>query len=463
MKESAKRIVAVGTNLNLGHAAVPPSKSAMNRALVLACLASGESFIWWGDEGNGGDKCSVDGRGLAEDVRLMCRGLKALGCELAVDDGGIRVFGGRRLRAVGPVDAGDAGTVLRFLLPLAALHCDGPVEFVGSKRLFERPLAPLLEALGKLGAEWRPIEGGQAGGVLAPAKGLTNDAGLGIDISIDGSLSSQFISGLAMAVAGLGKGRYKLQVTRYKKQVAGRCDNATSPAPTSFLHLTQSWLNRFGCEARLHESGIEIPAGKLMGGNHRVYGDWGAAATLFCAAAVLESEICVFPLSLDDSQPDSAILQILQEAGCAWQFNGDRCRFNGSLKRGIEANLAHCPDLAPILTTVAAFAPGASTLRGLGALPHKESDRLQGCTRLAEWLGASTDILDAADGPTLRINGKEFGTAGIAPTVPFDPLNDHRMAFGAAIGAMKLGGSILNPSCVDKSFPSFWEIIVPDR
>jgi len=444
----------------MGRAAIPPSKSAINRALVLACLASGESFIWWGEGCDGGN---ADGRGLANDVRLMCRGLKALGCELAIEDGGIRVFGGRRLRAVGYVDAGDAGTVLRFLLPLAALHCDGPVEFVGSKRLFERPLAPLFDALARLGAEWRPSESGQAGGVLVPAKGLADDAGLGIDI--DGRPSSQFISGLAMAVAGLEKGSYKVQVTSYKVRTDALCadGNGHSPAPTSFLHLTQSWLERFGCEARLHEGGMEIPAGKLVGGSHRVYGDWGAAAALFCAAAVLESEICVFPLSLNDCQPDSAILQILREAGCAWQFDGDRCHFKGCLERGIESDLAHCPDLAPILTAAAAFAPGASTLRGLGALPHKESDRLNGCIRLAEWLGARADLLDAADGPALRIYGREFGPAGIAPIGPFDPQSDHRMALGAAIGAMKLGGSILNPVCVDKSFPSFWGIIAPDR
>ena len=448
MQGSAKRVAAIGTNLNLGLAALPPSKSAMNRALVLASMAVGESFISWGDG------CNADG--LPNDVQLMCGGLGALGCELAVEGSGIRVYGGRRLRAVGTIDAGDAGTVLRFLLPLAALHCDGPVEFVGHKRLFERPLAPLLDALARLGAEWRPSGGGRVGGVLIPAKGLANLADRGIEIDIDGKLSSQFISGLAMAVAGLGKGSCKLLVTSYKRQSAEPNGDAGGygQAPIGFLQLTQDWLEKFGCEARLSESGLDIPAGKLMAGSHRVHGDWGAAAALLCAAAILDSEICVFPLSLDDRQPDSAILQILKNAGGAWQFDGDRCHFRGSLVRGIEADLRHCPDLAPVLAAAAAFAPGASALAGLAALPHKESDRLQGCVRLAQWLGARAEIVD---GPILRIHGGERGPADFkSPIEPFDPQSDHRMAFGAAIGAMKLGGAVLNPACVEKSFPKFW-------
>ena len=451
--ETAKRIFPAGTTLNLGLAAVPPSKSAMNRALVLASMAAGESFICWGD-----GWCDADGCGLPKDVQLMCGGLKALGCELAVEKGGIRVLGGRPLRAVGTVNAGDAGTVLRFLLPLAALHCDGPVEFTGHERLFERPLAPLLDALARLGAKWWPGESGRVGGVLAPAKELADLADLGKEIDIDGRLSSQFISGLAMAVAGLDKGGYKLQVTRYERQTVEPSSGAKGHAPTSigFLQLTQTWLGRFGCEAQLFDGGFDIPAAKLVGGSHRVHGDWGAAAALLCAAAILDSKISVFPLSLDDCQPDSAILQILEKAGSVWRLEGDRCNFKGSLRRGIEADLESCPDLAPVLTAAAAFAPSVSTLGGLHTLPHKESDRLDGCIRLAEWLGASADVID---GSVLRIHGRGYGPGSLGPMPPFDPQGDHRMAFAAAIGAMKLGGTILSPSCVNKSFPGFWEAL----
>jgi len=453
MKDSAKHIAAVGTNLDLGLAALPPSKSAVNRALVLASMAAGESFICWGDG------CDADGCGLPKDVQLMCGGLKALGCELAVEKSGIRVFGGRPLRAVGTVNAGDAGTVLRFLLPLAALHCDGPVEFTGHERLFERPLAPLLDTLARLGAKWRPGEGGRVGGVLAPSKESADLADLGREIEIDGRLSSQFISGLAMAVAGLGNGSYKLQGTRCERQTAGPCGDVELHGPTSkgFLQLTQIWLGRFGCEAQLFEGGFNIPAAKLAGGSHRVHGDWGAAAALLCAAAILDSEISVFPLSLDDCQPDSAVLQILERTGSVWRLEGNRCNFKGSLERGIEANLESCPDLAPVLTAAAALAPSVSTLGGLHTLPHKESDRLNGCIRLAEWLGARADLMD---GSILKIHGRRRDQAGSkGPMPPFDPHGDHRMAFAAAIGAMRFGGSILNPSCVDKSFPRFWEVL----
>lgn len=487
--ETAKHLAAAEIGRSLGLAAVPPSKSAMNRALVLACLAEGESLICWGGAGQshppydgplppetkptkaqsapdphgqrqlGGQ---LGGAALPDDVALMCGGLKALGCELALEKGGIRVFGGRRLRAIdgGAIDAGSAGAVLRFLLPLAALHCDGPIEFSGSERLFERPHGPLLDALARLGAEWRWGAGGRPGGTLEPIGRPTNIADLELEIDIDGGLSSQFISGLAMAVAGLGR---KPEQGPARKPEQGpahrwRLKWAHEPASIGYLRMTQDWLGRFGCAAQLHDGGLDIPVSGLSGGSHRAYGDWGAAAALFCAAAALDGEIRVHPLSFGDCQPDSAILRILEKAGSTWLLNGDCCHFKGGLKKGIEADLASCPDLVPTLAAAAALAPGESALAGLGALPHKESDRLNGCKRLAEWLGARCEIMD---GPSLRIHG--IGPVAVRgatrPIGAFDPMGDHRMAFGAAIGALRLGGTVLDPSCVSKSFPGFWDAI----
>jgi 5-enolpyruvylshikimate-3-phosphate synthase len=109
-----------------------------------------------------------------------------------------------------------------------------------------------------------------------------------------------------------------------------------------------------------------------------------------------------------------------------------------------------------VLAAATAFAPSVSTLGGLHTLPHKESDRLDGCIKLVEWLGARPEMLD---GSILRIHGRKRGQTGSKdPMAPFDPQGDHRMAFAAAIGAMRLGGTILSPSCVNKSFPGFWEV-----
>jgi 3-phosphoshikimate 1-carboxyvinyltransferase len=230
------------------------------------------------------------------------------------------------------------------------------------------------------------------------------------------------------------------------------------------LRLTEAWLRRFGCQAQLHGGGMDLSAARPAGGAHRVHGDWGAAAALFCAAAVLDGEIRAHPLSPDDCQPDMAILRILEKAGCSWRFKGECCHFVGGLRSGIYADLAPCPDLAPVLAAAAAFAPGESLLCGLGALPHKESDRLGGCARLAGWLGARHEILE---GPSLRIHGGGQGLGGaigaMPPTGAFDTLGDHRMAFAAAIGALRLGGAVLGPGCVNKSFPGFWDAIGASR
>jgi 3-phosphoshikimate 1-carboxyvinyltransferase len=347
--------------------------------------------------------------------------------------------------------------VLRFLLPLAALHCPGPVRFVGSDALFGRPLAPLLTALEKIGAAWQWESGG---GLLVPPKRRPGR----VELEIDGGLSSQFVSGAAIAIGGLPNGG-AIKILNESQDAScemrdGECGakmGGGQAAPSGrvsggYLSLTSHWLGRFGCRAALREGFFEIPGGGLKAAAAQMPGDWGAAAPFFCAAAVLGGEVVVGPLDESDGQPDAAILPILKKVGCAWRFDGGRCRFKGRLDGGIEADLIACPDLAPVLAAAAAFAPGPSELRGLGALPHKECDRLACIIDLVAWLGGRAEPLSQA---ALRIAPRPFSAPG--PSAPFDPKGDHRMAFAAAIGGMRLGGSLLGPECAAKSFPRFFE------
>jgi 3-phosphoshikimate 1-carboxyvinyltransferase len=336
------------------------------------------------------------------------------------------------------LDVGAAGTALRFLLPLAALHCKGPVRFIGAKRLFERPLAPLLDALASCGASWG-FEAG--GGLLTPPAEKPSRA----DLEIDGSLSSQFASGLAMAAAGLPGG--------------GALMLAGSAASRGYLALTCSLLEAFGCPARLSEGSFVVPGGALRPADVEVPGDWSAAAPFFCAAAVLGRRVEAFPLDPSDGQADRAVLGILGECGSSWAFRGGACVFDGRLERGVQADLSGCPDLAPALAAAAAAAPGPSELRGLGGLPHKESDRLKGIARLVAWAGGRAEGLP---GPALAIHPAPVAAATFPPgapatPAPFDPHGDHRMAFAAAVCALRNGGEVLDGACVAKSFPGFWE------
>ena len=406
--------------------ALPPSKSVINRALLLAAMAHGQSQI---------KGASLFVPGLGDDITIMLRALAGFGVGISLGDGEVRVqppSGG--FDAPPPLDVGSAGTALRFLLPLAALHSRSPVRFIGSKRLFERPLAPLLEALGSIGARWHSD---RDGGLLVPAESVPGF----LDIEIDGSLSSQFVSGLAMAVAGT-KGGGVLRL-------------ATRTASSGYLSLTKRWMKRFGCQVRLFPDRVEIPGGSLRAVSTEAMGDWSAAAALFCGAAIMGREIDLSPLDTTDGQPDAAILAILKSIGCSCKFDGHHCRLYGRINGGLDADLEPCPDLAPVLTAVAAFAPAPSELCGLGTLEHKESDRLGGCIKLAAWLGASAKL---APGHALRITPRPDSAEPFA-TEPFDPMGDHRMAFAAAIGGLRSGGMVLDAGCVSKSFPGFWEAI----
>ena len=399
---------------------LPPSKSAANRALVLAFLSmgiDGTERVWKG--------ISQYPRPLPDDIHLMYEALKTLAASHSPSAAPI-------------LQVGAAGTVLRFLLPIVALHRTEPVRFAGSCRLFQRPLTPLLKALARAGASWQTEVDG---GLLMPPKLVPDN----LEFDIDGSMSSQFISGLAMSVAGLPRGG----IIRWKSGVASR----------HYLHLTKLWLERFGCQTSLNDNSIEIQGGlkhKTQKDEEQteICGDWSAAAVVFCAAAILEKELEAGPLDDADGQPDAAILKLLKTVGCSWRFDGLRCTFTGRLNGAIDADLFDCPDLAPPLAALAVFAPEVSCLRGLDTLPHKESDRLLGIEKLVEWLGGRTELLSSTSLKIYPLQAVTSHKSQLAEE-PFDPMDDHRLAFAAAIGALKTGGTILNLECVNKSWPTF--------
>lgn len=287
-----------------------------------------------------------------------------------------------------------------------------------------------MKALEAVGAVW---EGHPGGGILHPAPVPPRR----LDLELDPSASSQFLSGLAMAAAALPEGGY-LRWT-------------SAPPSTSYLELTAHWMRLFGCETRLERNGWSIPGGDLQPRSLTIPGDWSGAAAFLCAAAVTGGTVVAGPLDPADPQGDRAIVSILETAGCRSSWEGpDRVRVEGPLSRGLEADLELCPDLGPVLAATAALAPGPSVLTGLQTLPLKECDRLDASAELVRWLGGEAEIIGDH---TLRIR------PGTPPEhrSPFDPRNDHRMAFAAAVGGLRYGGELLNPACVAKTFPTFWE------
>ena len=400
----------------LGPVRIPGSKSVTNRALLLAALAPGTSRLQGGLE--------------AEDTRWMRQALRDLGIPVAEEAGAWCIQGGGRPRAQGPLWLGASGTTLRFLLPWLALCADGPIRLEGDPRLFERPLGPLLDPLEALGAQW---SADTSGAWLRPSPMPPER----LQLQVDARLSSQFLSGLALAAAGL-PGPSLL--------------TWDAVASASYLTLTTQWLQRFGCSATLEPGQWQIPGGALQPRDLILPGDWSGAAAFLAAAGATGRRLRVGPLDPEDAQGDRAMVGILAAAGCpvTW-IDAQTLEIQGALQRGLDADLTDCPDLGPVLAALAALAPGPSELRGLQTLPLKECDRLDASAELVRWLGGQAEVLGDH---TLRITP---GT-NIAARVPFNPRNDHRMAFAAALGGLRCGGELRDPHCVAKTFPDFWKV-----
>lgn len=419
-----------------GSPPVPGSKSVSNRALLLAALAPGRSVLRGGLE--------------AEDTRCMRGALQDLGIPLMDSPGTWILEGGGRPRASRDLWLGASGTTLRFLLPWLAVQAEKPVGLRGEARLFERPLDPLLAPLRALGARWEPEPGGAR---LHPCPKPPRR----LEAAVDASLSSQFLTGLALAAASLPEG--------------GRLswDAVASP---SYLELTRQWLARFGVEDHLEASRYpapqliegdapeaftvqtwEIPGGRLRPVDLDLPADWSGAAAFLCASAVAGRAVELGPLDREDRQGDRALPEILSAAGCGFTWvPGDRLRLWGPLQRGLHADLTDCPDLGPVLAATAALAPEPSVLTGLHTLPLKECDRLDASAELVRWLGGEADILGDH---TLKV--RPAASAPDPDRPPFDPRADHRMAFAAAVGALRMGGRLKDPDCVAKTFPAFWD------
>ncbi len=395
---------------------IPGSKSITNRALLLAALAPGTSTLRGGLE--------------AEDTRWMRQALRGLGVPLEEQDGVWSLRGGQSPRAGSPLWLGASGTTLRFLLPWLALAADGRLRLEGDPRLFARPLGPLLDPLQALGATWSPdATGAWLDPTPAPPRRL--------ELRVDARLSSQFLSGLALVAAALPE---PSRLTW------------TEVASPSYLILTTQWLRRFGCAAELEPGQWRIPGGALAPRDLELPGDWSGAAAFLAAAAATGRSLRRGPLDPEDTQGDRAMVAILASAGCRIQWPAAQVlEVSGRLERGLDADLTDCPDLGPVLAALAALAPGPSELRGLQTLRLKECDRLEASADLVGWLGGQAEVVGDH---TLRIRP---GTPSqLRP--PFDPRNDHRMAFAAALGGLRWGGDLLDPQCVAKTFPDFWEV-----
>jgi 3-phosphoshikimate 1-carboxyvinyltransferase len=393
---------------------LPGSKSLTNRLLLLAALADGPSRLV--------------APLRARDTLLMADALRGLGVEVA-DDGADWVVTPGALRG-GRVDTGLAGTVMRFVPPIAGL-AQGPVTFDGDEYARERPMSTLLDGLRQAGVE---VDDGGRGRL--PFTVLGSGTVPGGSVQIDASASSQFVSGLLLAGARYDKG---IEVTH-----TGRGRVPSQP----HIDMTLFVLREAGVDAEQLAQGVwRVAAGRVGAADRVVEPDLSNAAPFLAAALVTGGTVRVPGWPAVTTQAGAALPDLLAAMGAEVALDGDKLTVSGTgTFSGLDADLHEVGELAPTLAAVAALADSPSALRGIGHLRGHETDRLAALSTELTRLGS--DVTEHADGLTItprRLHGGRWHAYA-----------DHRMATaGAVLGLAVDGVEVDDIDCTTKTLPDF--------
>jgi 3-phosphoshikimate 1-carboxyvinyltransferase len=403
-------------------AEVPGSKSITNRALVCAALAGGRSRL--------------TGALLAEDTLAMVDCLAALGAGITVDPAAgvldVHGVGGHPGRQGAVLDARMSGTTSRFVAPVAALG-GSTVLLDGAPSLRARPMADLLDALAALGAE---VEALGEPGHLPVRIGGGRHGLRGGRVAVRGDASSQFLSGLLLSAPAMPDG-LEVEVTSELVSVP-------------YVRMTVEVMRGFGAEVD-HDAGfrrISVAPARYRGAAHHVEPDASAASYFLAAGALCRGRVRVEGLGSGSVQGDVAFARVLADMGADVRVGAEHIEVAGpAALRGIDVDMADISDVAQTLAVVAPFAEGPTTVRGIGFIRGKETDRIAAVVAELRRLGVDAEEDD--DGFTVHP-----GTPRPGVVRTYD---DHRMAMSFAVLGLRAPGiEIADPACVAKTFPGFW-------
>lgn len=390
----------------------PCSKSYAQRVIAVSLLADGQTLI------RNLDYC--------DDTRSALRCIETLGAEVATLDDGLAIRGGLSPRGNG-LYAGESGLAARLFAPIASL-CSTPITIYGERSLLHRPMMPLVEALRAAGVTVRDGGGYLPVEVCGPLRGG--------EITVDGELSSQFVTGLLLALP-LAAEDTTLRVT--------------SPVSVPYIDITVETAAMFGVNI-FHDGYEEF----FIEGRRRyraaditIEGDWSSAAAMLVAGAVA-GEVTVRNISTLSRQADTAVMTALVRAGAQVTNDSDSVTAAARSLAAFEFDATNCPDLFPALAALAAAAEGQSIITGTRRLEHKESNRAE---TLREQYGRLGIEIDIDTDNVMKIRGGEIHAAAV------DACGDHRIAESLAISALRCCDGkveILGPECVAKSYPRFF-------
>lgn len=391
----------------------PCSKSYAQRALAAALLTE-EPVVLRNLE-------------FCDDTRSAMRCIETLGATIEqADPTTLSIKGGLHPRG-NRLDVGESGLSTRLFTPVAAL-CPTPVTIVGRGTLLSRPMTMMLDPLRQLGVTVRDNGGFLPIEVCGPMRGG--------EVEVDGSVSSQFITGLLLALPRAGH------------DTTLHVHDAVS---TPYLDMTLDTAQRFGIEIcqRDYEE-FYIPGNQRYGTTYfSIEGDWSAAAMLLVAGATA-GEITVRNVSMLSKQADTAICTALVRAGAAVINETDSVTAVHRPLHAFEFDATNCPDLFPALAALAAAAEGVSVIRGTSRLEYKECNRAEAICEEYGKLGIEVDL---SEEDVMKIRGGAIHGARTRSH------GDHRMAMSLAVAALRSDGAVTieGAESVAKSYPRFFE------
>ena len=401
---------------------LPGSKSITNRALLCAALAPGDT--------------TLEGALFADDTDAMVTAVRSLGADVGCfpDDAKMRIRGtagvvGTSAGAV--IDARMSGTTGRFLAPVLALS-ELPVTLDGHPQLRARPFDDLAGSLRQLGVKVDFPSGGHGLPMQICGPIRSGEAAVATD------RSSQFLSGLMLA-GPLVPGGLSFRIDR-------------SAVSRPYVEMTAAVMRSFGAAVAVGPEAVHVAGdGYSPVESYAVEPDASAASYFWAAAAITSGTVAVEGLGAGSIQGDARFASLLQTMGASTREVAGCTRVTGGPLQGIDVDLADMSDTAPTLAVAASLASTPTTVRGIGFVRGKESDRIASVVSELRRCGVAAQELD--DGLTVA--------GGSAPAgARVRTYDDHRIAMAfSVLGLVVPGMQIEDPGCVAKTFPGFYEAL----
>ena len=408
MEQQIERVILKGS------VHISPSKSDSQRAILAASLSKGTSTLY--------------NIGNSEDENSMLNAIQQLGAKIKnIDDKTIEIIGTKHFPEKAIIDVGESGLGARLLTAVCAAH-NGTFNLIGKGTILQRPMTFFDNVFPTLGVSIKTNEGFLPFSLEGPMYAT--------EIIVDGSQSSQYISGLFMALP-LQKEDSVLKVENLKS--------------TPYLKMTLNTLAAFGIEisySNFEEFRINGNQ-EYKATNYTIEGDW-SSASYWLVASALGAEVFVKGLSMGSLQADKRILDALIAAGCSVVNTKEGISIDGKERHAFVFDATNSPDLFPSLVAFAALTTGRSKIKGVHRLKHKESDRGEILCQEFKKLGVEIELND----DVMIIHGNVQISDGIV-----DSHHDHRIAMCLAI----IGNfsnkmiTIQHADAVSKSYPDFWE------